>query len=115
MFVSFFNDPFCAMGEISYVNFLGEGQEVLDPHKLLKPVPCLLVGFSRSLILSFDGSFIFSSHSRSHYVVGRSTYSCIHSRTCSLFTPLMDTSLHSLSHHTRLPHSRLDWEGETKC
>ena len=53
------------------------------------------------------------SHSRSHFAFGHSTCSCIHSCLCSLFTPLMDTSLHSLSHYTHLPHSRLVWERET--
>jgi hypothetical protein len=106
----FLNHPFCLMEEISYVSFLGEGHDVLNPHDLHKHVLGLLGGFSHSLILSFIGSFV---DSRSRPTVGRSTYSCIHSCTCSLFTPLMETSLHSLSHYTRLPHSRLVWEGET--
>jgi hypothetical protein len=48
------------MEEISYMIFLGEGQGVLDPHELHKPVPGLLEGFSHFLILSFVSSFFLS-------------------------------------------------------
>jgi hypothetical protein len=43
------------MEEINYVNFLGEGKEVLDPQELHKPVPILLGGGG---VLTFVDSLI---------------------------------------------------------
>jgi hypothetical protein len=66
------------MGEINYVSFLGEGQEVLDPHELQKLVPGPRKGSPISKC-----SHLFWSFSHPH--------SCPHSGavasllTCSLF------------------------------
>jgi hypothetical protein len=44
VYLIFLNHPFFLMEEINYMSFLGEGQGVLDPHKLLKPILGLLGG-----------------------------------------------------------------------
>jgi hypothetical protein len=89
---------FFLMENRSYVSFLGEGQELLDSQEFINPFLVYWGDWSWFLILYSH------SHSLSHYVFGFSTYSCIHSRTCSLFTPLMDISLHSFPHSFIFPH-----------
>jgi hypothetical protein len=103
----FFNYPFCLMGEISYMSFLGEGHEVLDSQELHKPIPGLLGG-SFSLSLSF--SFLFFCWFLTHAFI----HSLIHSLArCS---PLLWRfhSIHSLTHSSFLM-CVLAWERKMNC
>jgi hypothetical protein len=105
VFISFFNYPFCLMGEISYMSFLGEGHEVLDSQELHKPIPGLLGGvLSLTLVLVLVLLLVTSLiHSLIH--------SFMHALHCSLFTPFVEISLHSFLSPTHLS-SSVSWLGK---
>jgi hypothetical protein len=71
---------------------LGEGQEVLDPHELLKPIHGMIGGlvFS-SLTPVLVLCCCWSPHSFTHSFI----HSCMHS--ISLFAHFLEISLHSFS------------------
>jgi hypothetical protein len=112
VFISFFfNYPFCLMGEISYVSFLGEGHEVLDSQELHKNHPWS-VGGVHSLSHSHSHSFLFFCWSPHSF-----THSFIHSHIHSLlFVHTLSWRFHSIHffHPLIFPHSCLGLGKEDK-